>query len=241
MPPLLVFVLILSVLLGVCQCAWWDQVSATDPFQVRSSTYLNNKVKEDSLPAMLNLVHVELLQMSEYIDNIAQIRLKELSNSSAYSEWLVFQFQIPLYDTKYGLVIYFGYNDDELDQDAAATQLFRQFMSEEDSFRNERLKIIPRLIHANWWAKRIIGQKPVIIGNRKVDMQYFKGDNYFEMDCNLQRSSVATNLLKSHGHKIAADIAVVLQGTTAAQLPERILGAVQLQYVDFKKAIPLNL
>ena len=56
--------------------------------------------------------------------------------------------------------------------------LLSRFMSEEedDSFRDSRLKVIPKIVEGSWIVSKV-ANKPGITGNKGLRQAYFRGDN----------------------------------------------------------------
>jgi hypothetical protein len=65
-----------------------------------------------------------------------------------------------------------------------------------DSYRNERLKIFPRVVSSNWAVQAAVGDKPALIGAKdRVNLSYFRGPNYLEIDIDIGSNSVARHTI----------------------------------------------
>lgn len=72
--------------------------------------------------------------------------------------------------------------------------MFR-FWTGNDEYRNRSFKLFPRLCKSSWAIQAAVGKKPALIGNKKLELTYTRGENYFEIDIDLSSSSIATNIL----------------------------------------------
>jgi len=111
------------------------------------------------------------------------------------------------------------------------------FLNGDDRERNHRGKFILCVAEGPWIVKAAIGGKdgshkgvtPTLIGE-KVTTTYYKGEDYLEVDYNTAIDNVAVTSSKlafQHSQKLVVDVAVVLQGETEDELPEKILGSVR--------------
>lgn len=70
-----------------------------------------------------------------------------------------------------------------------------------------------------------------------------RGANYFEVDVDIGSSSVAasvTNLVAGATKSLAVDMAVLIEGKIAEQLPEQLIGTIRLDKLDLKTAAYLD-
>ena len=112
--------------------------------------------------------------------------------------------------------------------------LFRHFVEGDDKFRNERFKLIPRVVEGPWIVQRAVGAQPALLG-QKLTQRYFRGPDYFEVDVHVDSSVIAsqiTRMCRNKAKNIVVDIAVLNQGETPAELPEMLMGAFQMRYPD---------
>ena len=75
---------------------------------------------------------------------------------------------------------------------------------------------------------------PAMLG-KKVVQRYFRGDDYLEIDVHVGSSVIASNvvgLCRGYAQALVADCAVILQGETPDELPERILCCARLHHID---------
>lgn len=125
---------------------------------------------------------------------------------------------------------------------AATIRLLAAFLLGDDEYRTSRFKLIPSVIEGPWIIKQSVGNKPVILG-RKVTQRYFEGSGYLEVSVDIGSSAIASrvlSLVRDYSKNVVVEIAVLLQGENEAELPERLLGSVRFNRVDWALAEKLS-
>jgi hypothetical protein len=87
------------------------------------------------------------------------------------------------------------------------------FFGEDDEYRNDRFKLIPKVQEGNFIVRNAVGAKPTILG-RKLQQNYFRGPNYFELDVDISSSAIAQRVVGvAYGYAklLTVDMAFVLQ------------------------------
>ena len=127
--------------------------------------------------------------------------------------------------------------------DAARVRAFdvtlRRFRQGSDSYREGKLKIIPRVAEGGYIVKKSIGRVPALLG-KKVRMWYRFDDaaNAIEMTADVGSSKVAgkiISLIKSTCEKLVVDMTFLLQGDSGDELPESVLGGVRIAHCNMDK------
>lgn len=92
-------------------------------------------------------------------------------------------------------------------------------------FRNKRFKVIPRLVEGPWVAQTVMPSNiPCLLG-QKVQMRYFRGSGYMEIDVDIGSSAVACNIMaviRRLSKSIKIEYAITLQGEADDELPEKV-------------------
>lgn len=132
-------------------------------------------------------------------------------------------------------VAYFKGDKSLIEADTPFGRIARPFFTgNDDEFRNNRFKLIPRILDGNMIIKMAVKDTPTLIGN-KLKQYYYKGDNYFEVDIDVTSSSVARNvtgLAIGYSKAIVVDIGFCLQGNEEHELPEVLMGGLTCIHVD---------
>eukprot|EP01033_Poteriospumella_lacustris_P000502 gene502-336_t len=132
-------------------------------------------------------------------------------------------------------VVYFAGDKALIDADTPFGRVARPFFyGNDDEFRNNRFKLIPRIIDGNMIIKMAVKDTPTLLGN-KLKQYYYRGDNYFELDVDVGSSSVARNvvgLAMGYSKAIVVDMGFCLQGNDEEELPEVLMGGCTCIHVD---------
>jgi len=213
-------------------------------FVVRGPTFTEDRVKVAASPALFDLVAVDLWRVEEPIPHIAAQPSNRVALAHARGDsppWVfVLQIQVPG-PPHFAFVAYFVPRDPGCLRDGS-TPFGRIadpfFFGTDDDFRDDRFKLIPRVVEGNFIVRNAVGAKPTILG-RKLKQSYHRGPNYFELDIDVASSTIAQKVVGiAYGYAklLTVDLALVLQGEAVDELPEVPFGAVRLVGVDFNAA-----
>jgi len=121
--------------------------------------------------------------------------------------------------------------------------VLHKFLNGSAATRNLMLKLIPHIADGSWVIKQSVGTTPVITG-KALQTSYHVTKQYIEIDIDVSANNVAayvTGLVRGATKSLVIDMGFVLEGTTPWELPECLLGAIRLNYLDITKAKPLDL
>ena len=111
-------------------------------------------------------------------------------------------------------------------------------------FKNQRFKLVPTVTEGNWLVRASVpSAKPALLG-QKVQQRYFMGDNYIEVDVDVGSSVIAQRIVgmcRGYAKNFECSIAVILQGESVEELPERVLCGVKLVNIDVEQRRKLYL
>lgn len=82
----------------------------------------------------------------------------------------------------------------------------------------------------------------MILG-KKLKQYYFKHQRYIEVDIDIGSSYTAAtvvSMVSGVTKTLVVDLAVVLEGKSAAELPESLLGTVRMDRLDLATAVDLD-
>lgn len=214
----------------------WQESNAST-FKVRSGTYNTDKVKCASGPAVFKLIGIDFYEVPEATHNIASHPKNRVNLAYQRGDpaW-VFVVNIMVPGPPYlSFVIYFQGDKSVIDADTPFGRVARPFFyGNDDDFRNNRFKIIPKILDGNLIIKMAVKDTPALLGN-KLKQYYYKGDNYFELDVDVGSSSVARNvvgLAMGYSKAIVVDMGFCLQGNEEDELPEVLMGGCTCIHVD---------
>jgi len=122
----------------------------TEPFNLRSKTYLDDKRKEPSQGTMFDLIAMDLWEVDEPIDNVAVnmkggLAYKYLNAPGPKPYLFIVQFQVPG-PPFLSFVAYFAAKPGAIETVSPFSRLFADFVDGTDAFRDSRFKFIPRVV-----------------------------------------------------------------------------------------------
>jgi hypothetical protein len=214
---------------------WTDTDAAT--FQVRGQSYCSDKVKVSSRPSLFKLLCIDIIETGEAVQNIATHPNNRVAQALARGEdayTFVFNIMVPG-PPFLGFIVYFEMDRTLIEADTPFGRVARPFFyGNDDDFRNNRFKLIPKVVKGNYVIKLAVKDTPTLLGN-KLKQYYHKADHYFEIDVDIGSSSVARNvvgLAMGYAKNIVVDMGLCLQGNDESELPEVLMGAVSVVHVD---------
>lgn len=134
-------------------------------------------------------------------------------------------------------------NSDNSSLDTSRTAAFDKLLSAllkgDDEYRSGRLKLVTTLADGPWLLKKTVGYVPVIIGRRlKANYFYNRSANYFEIDVDIASNTtynVLIGIVMKASLSVIVDTSLILQGESADELPESVLGSGSLIRADLSK------
>lgn len=110
--------------------------------------------------------------------------------------------------------------------------MFSNFLNGTDDYRNQRFKLIPKIVDGGWVVRKVVGGKPGIIA-KGVPMSYTYNQtkNYFEITIDCAISAIAQRIMGMVNHqaaKLVVDLTILFQGESADELPEALFGGCRL-------------
>jgi hypothetical protein len=213
---------------------------------------LNDRKKYPSEESLFKLLTVDLVKvdkpnyegMCSHPNERIQMALRK-EQEMGIKELPPFIFAVNLCvpgQSYYHWVAYFGLDDLSViktDKTPLARLASQFFFGKSDSFRNETFKLIPRIAEGNFVVRKAVGSKPSILGS-KLKQYYIldKNHRFFELIVDIASDPVAQKIVKlalGYAKTLTVDMMFLLEGRTQTELPERILGGVQMKNLDFKK------
>ncbi|CAM9860779.1 unnamed protein product [Discosporangium mesarthrocarpum] len=228
----------------------WGEADGRD-FMVRGASYLTNRVKVPSARQMFGLRAVDMLVLPQPELHLAAHPANRVQRAREAGEktfvWIL-QIMVPG-PPHYGFICYFTPEKENwLDESTPFGKLAsRVFFGEDDTFRDQRLKLIPKaskegregwggIVEGNWIVKKAAGTTPAILGT-KLKQHHFLGDNYLETD--IEIGNVAASVVRlcaGYAKTLVVDMVWTIQGDTPEELPEVALGGVRIVHMDMLSA-----
>jgi len=214
----------------------------TDPFCLRSKTYLTDKRKVPCAEPMFDLVAMDLIELDDHVEDLAKslpggVAHRYLQGEEPKPFLFIVHFQLPGV-IKQAFIAYFQARPGSCNSDTPSSRLFQAFIDGTDEFRQSRFKFIPRVSKGPYIVKSMVGSTPAILGN-KLRQTYYRGEGYFEVCVDVGSSSVGARLLKlvkGYLTCLTFDMCFLLEAQTEEELPEVSLGMLSFANVDLSSA-----
>jgi len=123
---------------------------------------------------------------------------------------------------------------------ADADSLLGRFIHGNDSFRNARLKLIPRVALGPWVVQRAVGTKPLIVGRALKVTYHSSPNNYMEVDIDIGSSTVANNIVRfvlGYVRTLVVDMCFLIEGKRDDELPEQLIGTSRVAHLEPESAV----
>ncbi|KAJ4962298.1 hypothetical protein NE237_022237 [Protea cynaroides] len=201
-------------------------------FNLRSKNYFTRRQKSPAGDYLLKPAGVDWLRSTAKLDNILSRSDNRVMNSLRRAHSLrsislkTFVFAINLQvpgREQHSAVFYFA-TDDPIPPGS----LLYRFIHGDDSFRNQRFKIVNRIVKGPWIVKKAVGNYAACLLGKALTCKYYRGENYFEIDVDIGSSGLASAILHlalGYVTAVTIDMGFLVEGQTEEELPERLIGA----------------
>ncbi|KAH9752935.1 hypothetical protein KPL71_014903 [Citrus sinensis] len=100
---------------------------------------------------------------------------------------------------------------------------------------NFAMKLIPSVPKGSWIVRQSDGSTPCLLG-KAVDCNYIRGPKLM-LACSSTVANGVLGLVIGVITAVVVDMAFLVQANTTGELPERLIGAVRVSYIELKSAI----
>ncbi|VYS67853.1 unnamed protein product [Arabidopsis thaliana] len=208
-------------------------------FSLRSNNYFTTKQKSPGGDYLLSLIAVDWLKSTtKKLDHILcrsdNRVIHALETSQSRSFIFAVNFQIPGKE-HYHLVLYFA-----TEKPIPSDSILHKFINiDDDSFRNERFKVVTNVVKGPWVVKATAGKLGAFLAGKVVKCSYYRGANYFEVDVDFSISAIYSALIRfmlGYVTNLVADVGFVVEAQTEEELPERLIGGGRVCYMELSSA-----
>jgi len=208
---------------------------AAETFWVRGPRYLVDSKKEPSAEAFYSVLGVDIIAYKSGelpYHTIQGIPGSTPARHAAEYNTLTFHFQV-CSSPYHTLAVTFG----RLKTAPPLPPVVEKFLSGSSAERDESLKLIPRVVNGPWLVRQGIGSQPCILG-KQIDCSWSGNKEALECTCHVASEIIAralVPLITGAASYLVMDLAFVVEGKTAQDLPERLLGSVRLARIDLSQ------
>ncbi|CAN7005299.1 protein ENHANCED DISEASE RESISTANCE 2-like [Brassica rapa] len=217
-----------------------------DVFSLRSDSYLTKKQKSPAGDYLLSPAGMDWLKSTSKLENVLArpdnrvahaLRKAQSRGQSLKSFIFAVNLQIPGKD-HHSAVFYFA-----AEEPIPSGSLLHRFVNGDDSFRNQRFKIVNRIVKGPWVVKAAVGNYGACLLGKALTCNYHRGDNYFEIDVDICSSAIATAILRlalGYVTSVTIDMGFLAEAQTEEELPERLIGAVRVCQMEMSSAFVVD-
>ncbi|KAJ1430169.1 Protein ENHANCED DISEASE RESISTANCE 2, C-terminal [Sesbania bispinosa] len=214
-----------------------------DLFSLRSNNYFTKRQKSPTGDYLLSPAGMDWLKSSAKLDNVLAradnrvahaLRKAQAQGRSMKSFVFAVNLQIPGGKEHHSAVFYFATEE----PDPAGSLLYR-FVNGDDGFRNQRFKLVNRIVKGPWIVKKAVGNHSACLLGRALTCSYHRGPNYFEIDVDIGSSAIANAILHlalGYVTAVTIDMGFLVEAQTEDELPERLIGAVRVCQMEMSSA-----
>ncbi|CAE6119890.1 unnamed protein product [Arabidopsis arenosa] len=205
-------------------------------FTLRSHNYFTTKQKSPGGDYLLSLAAVDWLKSTtNKLDHILSRPdnrvIHALKTSKSRSFIFAVNFQVP----NYNMVLYFA-----TQKPIPSDSLLHKFINiDDDSFRDERFKVVSNVVKGPWVVKAAAGKFGAFVVGKTVKCSYYRGVDYFEIDVDVSSSAILaalTRLMLGYVTSLVIDVCFVVEAQTEEELPERLIGGARICSMELSSA-----
>ena len=201
-------------------------------FYVRSSTYLDDRIKIPSAPAVFPCRGVDVWITDNAERNISR-HPSVLGGDLDKEHTFIVNFLLPFSN----FVAYFTVPPIE-EMPANIADVWSKFIKGDQQYRDGKLKLLPVVVEGPWIVKKAVGPgtAPAMIG-RDLPLQYYFREptattkGVYEVDVLVTASRIARgilNVVKGHTKSLTIAFAFIIEASEEVHLPETVLCAFQV-------------
>ncbi|KAE8732538.1 Eukaryotic aspartyl protease family protein [Hibiscus syriacus] len=225
---------------------WMTESIGGDLFFLRSKTYLTKRQKCPAGDYLLSPIGMDWLKSTSKLENIlsrpdnrVSQALKNAQSEGESMKSFVFavNIQVPSKDN-YSAVFYFATEDP-----IPPNTLFYRFLHADDAFKNQRFKMVNRIVEGPWVVKRTVGNYAACLIGKALTCNYHRGANYLEIDVDIASSAIASTILHlalGYATSVIIDMGFVVEGQAEDELPEKLIGAVRVCRMEMSSATAID-
>ncbi|BAT82422.1 hypothetical protein LR48_Vigan07g247800 [Vigna angularis] len=215
-------------------------------FSLRSSDYLKNRQKSPAGDYLLAPAGMDWLKSTAKMEHVlsrpdnrvmqALKRSQQNQGQSMKSFVFAVNLQIPGAKEHHSAVFYFAAEDPESLQSCS---LLNRFVHGDDTFRNQRFKLVNRIVKGPWIVKRAVGNHGACLLGKALHCSYHRGPNYLEIDVDIGSSAIANAILHvalGHVTAVTIDMGFVVEAQTEDELPEKLIGGIRVCQMEMSSA-----
>ncbi|XP_052208964.1 protein ENHANCED DISEASE RESISTANCE 2-like [Diospyros lotus] len=213
-----------------------------DLFSLRAKNFFSKKQKSPSGEWLLQPAGVDWLRSAAKLENLLArpenrvmhaLRKAQSRGECGKTFIIAVNLQVPGRD-QHSAVFYFA-TDDPIHSGS----LLQRFVDGDDAFRNQRFKIVNRIVKGPWIVRTAVGNYSACLLGKALTCTYHRGPNYLEIDVDIGSSAIASAILHlalGYVTAVTIDMGFLVEAQAEEELPERLFGAVRVCQMEMSSA-----
>ncbi|GKV03106.1 hypothetical protein SLEP1_g15469 [Rubroshorea leprosula] len=211
-------------------------------FSLRSKNYFTRRQKSPSGDYLLAPAGVDWIRSSAKLDNVLARpdnrvvqALKKAQSDGQSLKSFIFAVNLQVPGKDYHSAVFYFATEDPI----PSRSLLYRFINGDDAFRNQRFKIVNRIVKGPWIVKKTVGNYSACLLGKALTCNYHRGANYLEIDVDISSSAIAAAILHlalGYVTSVTIDMGFVVEAQTEDELPERLIGAVRVCQMEMSSA-----
>ncbi|XP_057427935.1 protein ENHANCED DISEASE RESISTANCE 2-like [Lotus japonicus] len=207
-----------------------------DLFSLRSTNYFTKRQKSPAGNYLLSPAGMDWLKSTAKLENVLARADNRVSNALRTRKSFIFavNLQIPGGKDHHSAVFYFA-----TEEPIQPGSLLDRFVNGDDGFRNQRFKLVNRIVKGPWIVKKAVGNYSACLLGKALTCNYHRGSNYLEIDVDIGSSAIANAILHlalGYVTAVTIDMGFVIEAQAEEELPERLIGAVRVCQMEMSSA-----
>lgn len=211
-------------------------------FSLRSKNYLTKRQKSPSGDYLLAPAGMDWIRSNGKLDNILSrpdnrvaLALKKAQKEGKSMKSFIFAVNLQIPGKEHHSAVFYFATEDPI----PAGSLLYRFINGDDAFRNQRFKIVNRIVQGPWIVKKAVGNYSACLLGKALTCNYHRGANYLEIDVDISSSAIAAAILHlalGYVTSVTIDMGFVVEAQAEEELPEKLIGAVRVCQMEMASA-----
>ncbi|EEF46834.1 lipid binding protein, putative [Ricinus communis] len=212
-------------------------------FSLRSKHYFTKRQKSPASGGyLLTPAGMDWLKSSTKLDNVlarpdnrVSLALKKSQSQGNSLKSFVFAVNLQVPGKEQHSAVFYFVTEDPI----PTGSLLYRFINGDDAFRNQRFKIVNRIVKGPWIVKKTVGNYSACLLGKALNCNYHRGVNYLEIDVDIGSSKIATAILHlalGYVTSVTIDMGFVVEAQAEDELPEKLIGAIRICQMEMSSA-----
>ncbi|QCE16322.1 hypothetical protein DEO72_LG11g3335 [Vigna unguiculata] len=213
-----------------------------DLFLLRSRNFFTKRQKSPAGDYLLAPAGMDWLKSQSKLDNVlarpdnrVSQALRQAQAEGKARKSFIFAVNLQVPGKEHHSAVFYFFTDEPV----PSGSLLGRFIEGDDAFRNQRFKLVNRIVKGPWIVKKTVGNYSACLLGKALTCNYHRGPNYFEIDVDIGSSAIANAILRlalGYVTSVTIDMGFVVEALAEEELPERLIGAIRVCQMEMSAA-----